>query len=44
MADVVGIIAPNSPTYLSQFEEGLGDEFDFMIAVLNLSNSKRNVA
>lgn len=42
--DVVGIIAPDTATYLSQFEEGLGDEFDFMIAVLNLSNAQKNVA
>ncbi len=42
--DVVGIIAPTNATYLSQFEEGLSDELDFMIAVLNLSNNKRDVA
>jgi RimJ/RimL family protein N-acetyltransferase len=42
--DVIGIIAPDAATALSQIEEGLGDEFDFLIAVLNLSTTKKKVA
>jgi GNAT superfamily N-acetyltransferase len=42
--DVIGTIAPDNATYLSQFEESIGDEFDFMIAVLDISKANLTVA
>ena len=42
--DVIGTIAPEQATYLSQLEESLGDEFDFMIAVLDISKAYSDVA
>ena len=44
LGDVIGTIAPDQATYLSQLEESLGDEFDFMIAVLDISKSYSDVA
>ena len=42
--DVIGTIAPDDATYLSQLEESIGDEFDFMIAVLDISKANHDVA
>ena len=42
--DVIGIVSPDDGTCYSQFEEGLGDRLDLMIAVLDIARPLHKVA